>query len=207
MRPPSQEIGRAAAAAGRSGEQRVVVCNADEGEPGTFKDRVLLRRHFDAVLEGMTVGAFVLGARQGFVYLRGEYRWMLEALEAVLAARRAAGLLGLRIAGQAGFDFDVAIHLGAGAYVCGEESALIESLEGKRGNPRIRPPFPVEQQYVSEINGVQLTSYLDWMRSCSWITRPRLIRSRLVSRIQDASTSRTPRGRRNDRSSISRRSP
>ncbi|MCW5667955.1 MAG: NAD(P)H-dependent oxidoreductase subunit E [Piscinibacter sp.] len=140
------------------GGTRVVVCNADEGEPGTFKDRVLLRRHFDAVLEGMTVGAFVLGARQGFVYLRGEYRWMLESLEAVLAARRAAGLLGLRIAGQAGFDFDVAIHLGAGAYVCGEESSLIESLEGKRGTPRIRPPFPVESGYLGQptvVNNVE----------------------------------------------------
>lgn len=140
------------------GGTRVVVCNADEGEPGTFKDRVLLARHFDAVIEGMTVGALVLGARQGFVYLRGEYRWLLESLEAVLAARRAAGLLGARIAGAADFDFDVAIHLGAGAYVCGEESSLIESLEGKRGTPRIRPPFPVERGYLGQptvVNNVE----------------------------------------------------
>lgn len=140
------------------GGTRVVVCNADEGEPGTFKDRVLLARHFDAVIEGMTVGALVLGARQGFVYLRGEYRWLLESLEAVLAARRAAGLLGAHIAGAAGFDFDVAIHLGAGAYVCGEESSLIESLEGKRGTPRIRPPFPVERGYLGQptvVNNVE----------------------------------------------------
>ncbi|MBX3606967.1 MAG: NAD(P)H-dependent oxidoreductase subunit E [Piscinibacter sp.] len=140
------------------GGTRVVVCNADEGEPGTFKDRVLLTRHFDAVIEGMTIGAFVLGARQGFVYLRGEYRYLLGALEAVLAARRSAGLLGAMVAGRAGFDFDVAIHLGAGAYVCGEESSLIESLEGKRGTPRIRPPFPVERGYLGQptvVNNVE----------------------------------------------------
>ncbi|MFO1274270.1 MAG: NAD(P)H-dependent oxidoreductase subunit E [Rubrivivax sp.] len=129
------------------GAEHVVVCNADEGEPGTFKDRVLLARHADEVFEGMTVAAFVTGARLGFVYLRGEYRFLLEGLEAVLARRRAAGLLGRAIAGREGFDFDIEIHLGAGAYVCGEESSLIESLEGKRGTPRIRPPFPVQHGY------------------------------------------------------------
>ncbi len=129
------------------GAEHVVVCNADEGEPGTFKDRVLLARHADEVFEGMTLSAFVTGARLGFVYLRGEYRFLLEGLEAVLARRRAAGLLGRAIAGREGFDFDIQVHLGAGAYVCGEESSLIESLEGKRGTPRIRPPFPVQQGY------------------------------------------------------------
>jgi len=131
-----------------AGSHRVVVCNADEGEPGTFKDRVLLMLQADAVIEGMTVAARVLDARQGFIYLRGEYRYLLESLHDVLARRRAAGLLGERILGAAGFDFDIAIHLGAGAYVCGEESSLIESLEGKRGTPRIRPPFPVESGYL-----------------------------------------------------------
>jgi len=130
------------------GTERVVVCNADEGEPGTFKDRVLLARHADAVFEGMTIAAFAIGARQGFVYLRGEYRFLLEALEATLQRRRSAGLLGLNIQGREGFDFDIRIHVGAGAYVCGEESSLIESLEGKRGTPRIRPPFPVESGYL-----------------------------------------------------------
>ncbi len=129
------------------GAEHVVVCNADEGEPGTFKDRVLLSCHADEVFEGMTLAAFVTRARLGFVYLRGEYRFLLEGLEAVLARRRAAGLLGRGIAGRAGFDFDIEIHLGAGAYVCGEESSLIESLEGRRGTPRIRPPFPVQQGY------------------------------------------------------------
>jgi [NiFe] hydrogenase diaphorase moiety large subunit len=142
----------------REGESRIVVCNADEGEPGTFKDRVLLSRQAHTLIEGMTVAARLLGARRGFVYLRGEYRYQLEAFEATLAARRAAGLLGTRILGTDGFDFDIAVHLGCGAYVCGEESALIESLEGKRGNPRIRPPYPVEHGYLGQptvVNNVE----------------------------------------------------
>jgi [NiFe] hydrogenase diaphorase moiety large subunit len=137
-----------------SGEQHVVVCNADEGEPGTFKDRVLLTRHADQVFEGMTIAALAIGATQGLVYLRGEYRYLLEPLEAVLQRRRAAKLLGPAILGRPGFDFDITIHLGAGAYVCGEESALIESLEGHRGTPRIRPPFPVEQGYLGQPTSV-----------------------------------------------------
>ena len=140
------------------GGSRVVVCNADEGEPGTFKDRVLLSEQAHSVIEGMTVAALVLGARQGFIYLRGEYRFLLDPLLAVLARRRAAGWLGQGIGGQAGFDFDIQVHLGAGAYVCGEESALIESLEGKRGQPRIRPPFPVEVGYLGQptvVNNVE----------------------------------------------------
>jgi [NiFe] hydrogenase diaphorase moiety large subunit len=136
----------------------VVVCNADEGEPGTFKDRVLLQQQAHDVLEGMTLCAAVVGAREGFIYLRGEYRFLLQHLESVLQARRDAGLLGERILGRQGFDFDVTIHLGAGSYVCGEESALIESLEGKRGIPRIRPPFPVERGYLGRptvVNNVE----------------------------------------------------
>ena len=141
-----------------SGAERVVVCNADEGEPGTFKDRVLLTRHADTVFEGMTVAALAIGARRGFVYLRGEYRYLLDELQAVLQRRRTAALLGTAILGHAGFDFDIAIHVGAGAYVCGEESSLIESLEGKRGTPRIRPPFPVESGYLglpTAVNNVE----------------------------------------------------
>ncbi len=127
---------------------RVVVCNADEGEPGTFKDRLLLRRHFDLVVEGMTVAAWGIGAALGFVYLRGEYRWLLDAMQETLARRREQGLLGASICGRAGFDFDVEIHVGAGSYVCGEASALVESLEGKRGIPRNRPPRLAEVGYL-----------------------------------------------------------
>ena len=140
------------------GPDRYVVCNADEGEPGTFKDRVLLRSYADLVFEGMTVCAYAIGARHGFLYLRGEYRFLLEPLNEVLARRRANQLLGRNILGQAGFDFDIEIHLGAGAYVCGEESALIESLEGKRGVPRNRPPYPVTHGYLQQpttVNNVE----------------------------------------------------
>jgi [NiFe] hydrogenase diaphorase moiety large subunit len=126
---------------------RYVVCNADEGEPGTFKDRVLLSRHPDLVFDGMTVAAYCIGAQQGLVYLRGEYRYLLEPLEVLLEERRRAGLLGRNVLGRRGFDFDIGIHVGAGSYVCGEESALLESLEGKRGIPRNRPPFPVTHGY------------------------------------------------------------
>ena len=140
------------------GAQHVVVCNADEGEPGTFKDRVLKNQRVDAVFEGMTIAAHAIGARHGLMYLRGEYRYMLESLNAVLQRRRDAHLLGASILGHASFDFDITIHVGAGAYVCGEESSLIESLEGKRGTPRIRPPFPVEQGYLGHptvVNNVE----------------------------------------------------
>jgi [NiFe] hydrogenase diaphorase moiety large subunit len=135
-----------------------VVCNADEGEPGTFKDRVLLSSYADTIFEGMTIAAFVIGARKGLMYLRGEYRYLLEPLLAAIERRKKQGLLGESILGQSGFDFDIEIHVGAGAYVCGEESALIESLEGKRGTPRIRPPFPVERGYLGQpttVNNVE----------------------------------------------------
>jgi [NiFe] hydrogenase diaphorase moiety large subunit len=123
---------------------RLIVCNADEGEPCTFKDRVLLARFADIVFDGMTVAAYAAGARQGIVYLRGEYRHLLQPLRDVLARRRVDGWLGSAIRGEPGFDFDIEIHLGAGAYVCGEASAMVESLEGKRGVPRNRPPHLVE---------------------------------------------------------------
>ncbi|MBI5435605.1 MAG: NAD(P)H-dependent oxidoreductase subunit E [Nitrosomonadales bacterium] len=132
------------------GEARHVVCNADEGEPGTFKDRVLLTRQADLVFEGMTLCALAVGAQHGYLYLRGEYRYLLEPLQAALQRRRENKLLGKNILGQPGFDFDIVIHLGAGAYICGEESALIESLEGKRGVPRNRPPFPVTHGYLQQ---------------------------------------------------------
>jgi [NiFe] hydrogenase diaphorase moiety large subunit len=140
------------------GEAHYVVCNADEGEPGTFKDRVLLASYADLVFEGMTVCARVVGAREGFLYLRGEYEHLVPHLLAALARRRSAKLLGTAICGEPGFDFDIALAIGAGAYVCGEESALLESLEGKRGIPRNRPPYPVTHGYLGQptvINNVE----------------------------------------------------
>jgi len=138
--------------------QRYIVCNADEGEPGTFKDRVLLQSYAGRVFEGMVIAAYTVGAQQGFLYLRGEYLYLLAPLEAHLAEMRQQKLLGKSIAGVEGFDFDIEIHLGAGAYVCGEESALIESLEGKAGRPRVRPPFPVTSGYMNKptvVNNVE----------------------------------------------------
>ena len=131
-------------------DEHYVVCNADEGEPGTFKDRVLLNSYADYLFEGMTVAAGIVGSKKGLLYLRGEYLYLREALENTLHDRRKAGLLGNKILGHKGFDFDIEIHMGAGAYICGEESALIESLEGKRGIPRNRPPYPVTSGYKNK---------------------------------------------------------
>jgi len=128
-------------------ERKYVVCNADEGEPGTFKDRVLLAEYPRLAFEGMVIGAFAIGANEGFLYLRGEYKSFLPLLEKELNQMREDGALGLNIMGRKGFDFDINIKLGSGAYVCGEETALIESMEGQRGEPRNRPPFPVNTGY------------------------------------------------------------
>ena len=139
------------------GKHHFVICNADEGEPGTFKDRVLLNSHADQVFEGMTIAAAIIGAKQGFLYLRGEYLHLFDKLQAILQQRRNAGLLGTNILGQH-LDFDIEIRLGAGAYICGEESALIESMEGKPGIPRNRPPYPVTSGYLNQptiVNNVE----------------------------------------------------
>jgi [NiFe] hydrogenase diaphorase moiety large subunit len=133
-----------------AGTEHYIVCNADEGEPGTFKDRVLLTDFPDLVFDGMTVAGYALGGRQGVIYLRGEYAYLRQSLEQILAERRALGLLGTKICGRDGFDFDIRIQLGAGAYICGEESSLLESMEGKRGAPRDRPPFPTERGYLRQ---------------------------------------------------------
>ena len=130
------------------GADRYVICNADEGEPGTFKDRVILTERSDLMFEGMTIAAYAIGARQGIVYLRGEYEYLRKYLEQSLAYRRAQHLLGDDILGKKGFSFDIRIQMGAGAYICGEETALISSCEGKRGDPKTRPPFPAQKGYL-----------------------------------------------------------
>jgi len=135
-------------AAGMPAPQRYIICNADEGEPGTFKDRVLLTERADLMIEGMTIAAYVVGSSAGIIYLRGEYAYLRCYLESLLQARREQGLLGNDIAGKQGFNFDLRIQMGAGAYICGEESALISSCEGLRGEPKNRPPFPVESGYL-----------------------------------------------------------
>lgn len=130
------------------GDRKFVLCNADEGEPGTFKDRVILTEHPDLVFEGMAISGYAIGAQEGILYLRGEYEYLRPWLEHVLAERRKNGLLGKAVGGKQGFDFDARIQMGAGAYICGEESGLIRSCEGERGAPRDRPPFPVEKGYL-----------------------------------------------------------
>ena len=155
------------------GADKVVICNADEGEPGTFKDRVLLTQAPHMLIEGMTVAAWAIGASQGILYLRGEYAYLAPFLESVLQERRTAGLLGVGIGGC--LDFDVRIQLGAGAYICGEETALISSCEGKRGDPKTRPPFPAQRGYLGRptvVNNVEtlcgaariLERSADWWR-------------------------------------------
>jgi [NiFe] hydrogenase diaphorase moiety large subunit len=132
------------------GTRKYVICNADEGEPGTFKDRVLLTRSPQQVFTGMIIAAYAIGASEGLVYLRGEYVYLRDYLERQLDDMRAQGLLGHDILGRSPFEFDIRIVLGAGAYVCGEESALIESCEGKRGTPRLKPPFPAQAGYLGQ---------------------------------------------------------
>ena len=119
------------------------MCNADESEPGTFKDRVLIEGDPFAVIESMTIAGFATGCRHGWVYLRGEYPRALDTLEAAVDAARARGYLGDDILGS-GFAFDITMFRGAGAYICGEETAIFNSVEGFRGEPRNKPPFPVE---------------------------------------------------------------
>ena len=145
-------------AATEQSEKKYVVCNADEGEPGTFKDKVLLSEYPELVFEGMIIGAFAIGATEGFLYLRAEYKSLLPVLEQTLDKMKKEKKLGKDIMGKKGFDFDIKILIGAGAYVCGEETALIESMEGQHGEPRNRPPFPVNTGYhthPSIVNNVE----------------------------------------------------
>lgn len=121
--------------------QKYIVCNSDEGEPGTFKDRDILRFNPHALVEGMCIAAYTIGATKGYNYIRGEFYEPIERFQAAIDEARAAGLLGKNIL-NSGVDFDLELHIGGGAYVCGEETALLESLEGKKGQPRFKPPFP-----------------------------------------------------------------
>jgi NADH-quinone oxidoreductase subunit F len=131
------------AVASQPAQPHYLVCNADESEPGTFKDRVVMEGDPFAVVEAMTIAAFATGSGRGYLYIRGEYPEAEAALRGAIAAARDAGLLGPDILGS-GFAFDIEVRRGAGAYICGEETALFESIEGKRGEPRNKPPFPVE---------------------------------------------------------------
>ena len=138
--------------------QKYIICNADEGEPGTFKDRVLMNKYPGLLLEGMTIAGYAVGATEGIIYLRAEYLYLKNKLEETIKEFNKKGLLGKTILGIDGFDFNITIHLGAGAYVCGEETALIASMEGKRGEPTTKEFFPVEKGYLGKptvVNNVE----------------------------------------------------
>ncbi|MEY4003348.1 MAG: hypothetical protein RIT07_1390 [Bacteroidota bacterium] len=139
------------------GVPRHLLCNADESEPGTFKDRYLMEKIPHLLIEGMILSSFALGANQSYIYIRGEYMYVLRILEKAIAEAYANGWLGKNILGS-GFDLELSVAPGAGAYICGEETALIESLEGKRGNPRMKPPFPAVKglwQHPTVVNNVE----------------------------------------------------
>ena len=148
-------------AASAKADRKYIICNADEGEPGTFKDRVILQDYADLVFEGMTIAAKAVGAKEGILFLRGEYTYLRPHLEAVLERRREMKLLGKTILGL-DFAFDIRIFMGAGAYICGEETALIECLEGFRGEPRNRPPFPVNTGFLDRPSVVNNVETLAW---------------------------------------------
>lgn len=149
----------------KSGKPRHLVCNADESEPGTFKDRFLMEHIPHLLIEGMITASYALGANLSYIYIRGEYMWVFKTLERAIKEAYAAGWLGKNILGS-DYSLDLHVHCGAGAYICGEETALIESLEGKRGNPRIKPPFPAVSGLWGNptvVNNVESIANVPWI--------------------------------------------
>lgn len=141
----------------KNGDPRYLLCNADEGEPGTFKDRMIMLKAPHQLIEGMIIAGFAVNSNKGYIYVRGEYTEPIASLEKALKEAYAAGYLGKNIFGS-GFDFDLDIYRGAGAYICGEETGLISSLEGKKGQPKLKPPFPAIQGYLKKptiVNNVE----------------------------------------------------
>jgi NADH-quinone oxidoreductase subunit F len=160
----------------QSDRAKVLVCNADESEPGSFKDRLIMERGPFQILEGLLIGAWATGASKSFVYIRGEYKLPIERMRAAVAELYARNYLGEDILGKSGFQFDVVVHSGAGAYICGEETGLLESLEGKKGQPRKKPPFPAQYGAFglpTTVNNVETFAHVpyilanggDWFRS------------------------------------------
>lgn len=147
------------------GVPRYLVCNGDESEPGTFKDHYLMKNIPHLLIEGMIISSFALGANTSFIYVRGELMYVIRILEKAIAEAKAAGFLGKNILGT-GFDLELVVQPGGGAYICGEETALLESLEGKRGNPRNKPPFPAVKglyQSPTVVNNVESISTTSWI--------------------------------------------
>ncbi|MDD4993772.1 MAG: NADH-quinone oxidoreductase subunit NuoF [Paludibacter sp.] len=149
----------------KSGNPRYLVCNGDESEPGTFKDRYLLMNIPHRLVEGMICSAYALGANTAYIYVRGEFKQVIGILNEAIKESYKAGLLGENILGS-GYDLDLYVHTGAGAYICGEETALLESLEGKRGNPRLKPPFPAIKGLYgcpTVVNNVETLANIGWI--------------------------------------------
>lgn len=149
----------------KSPKPKYLVCNADESEPGTFKDRYLMEFIPHLLIEGMITSSYALGANLSYIYIRGEYKWIIGILEQAIAEAKANGYLGKNILGS-GYDLELYVHTGAGAYICGEETALLESLEGKRGNPRIKPPFPAVYGLYgcpTVVNNVETIAAVPWI--------------------------------------------
>lgn len=141
----------------KNNEPRYLLCNADEGEPGTFKDRLMMERAPHQLIEGMIISSFAIGSKKSYIYVRGEYHYPISVLEKALREAYDAGLLGKNILGS-GFDHDMDVYSGAGAYICGEETGMISSLEGKKGQPKLKPPFPAVQGYLRKptiVNNVE----------------------------------------------------
>jgi NADH-quinone oxidoreductase subunit F len=141
----------------KNDEPRYLLCNADEGEPGTFKDRLMMERAPHQLIEGMIISSFAIGSKKSYIYVRGEYKLCIQRIEAALKEAYAAGLLGKNILGS-GFDHDMDVYAGAGAYICGEETGMISSLEGLKGQPKLKPPFPALKGYLQKptiVNNVE----------------------------------------------------
>ncbi len=140
-----------------NGEPRYLLCNADEGEPGTFKDRLMMEAAPHQLIEGMIISAFAIGSKKSYIYIRGEYNSCIRSMTKALEEAYADGLLGKNIMGS-GFDHDMDVYVGAGAYICGEETAMISSLEGLKGQPKLKPPFPAIEGYLKKptiVNNVE----------------------------------------------------
>jgi NADH-quinone oxidoreductase subunit F len=153
-----------------NGKPRYLVCNSDEAEPGTFKDRMLIENAPHLVLEGMLLGAYGIGSHHAFIYIRGEFKEGYRIFAQALDEARAAGFVGTNVLGS-GYDLEVTVHRGAGAYICGEETALLNSLEGKRGEPRLKPPFPAVEGLYSMptiMNNVETLAYLVPILARGW---------------------------------------
>jgi [NiFe] hydrogenase diaphorase moiety large subunit len=162
-------------ARGEKGDAKYIVCNADEGEPGTFKDRLILTDFPDLVFAGMAIAGKAVGAEHGILYLRAEYYWLKDHLEKVLEWRRSAKLLGKGLFNNKYYNFDIQIRMGSGAYICGEETALLESLEGRRGDARNRIPFPVQAGFLGKPTVVNNVETLAWIpciveKGASWFS-------------------------------------